>query len=44
MLTYAGECNYLFRIVPDTYDLYEVPASEWQTKDMLAWQVYADVC
>lgn len=38
-LVVGGECNFLFRVVPGVYDLYQVEATEWQTKDMLAWNM-----
>mmetsp|Transcript_15223 Transcript_15223/g.22266 ORF Transcript_15223/g.22266 Transcript_15223/m.22266 type:complete len:410 (+) Transcript_15223:112-1341(+) len=34
----GGECNFLFRVVPDTYDMYEVPTEEWQTSAMKEWK------
>ena len=31
-LCVGGECNFLFRVVPGTYDMVELPAAEWQTQ------------
>ena len=44
MLTNAGECNYLFRIMTDIYDLYEVPNTAWQTTDMQTWSIVVYLC
>jgi IMP and pyridine-specific 5'-nucleotidase len=39
----GGECNYLFRVVPGSYDLFEVPITEWQTESMKNWKD-EDIC
>eukprot|EP00951_Prasinocladus_malaysianus_P029678 scaffold275227_cov28-Prasinocladus_malaysianus.AAC.1 len=33
----GGECNYLVRVVPDTYRLEMVPDCEWKSEEMRQW-------
>jgi len=34
----GGECNYLVRVVPNTYRLEMVPDEEWKSEEMMQWK------